>query len=259
MHIDADYPSQNKFVMIKEHTVHLMTSEIHAANIPERRECQPTPVIEDRALDLDEAERTIATSGGIPFPVPNPTFLPDRLIKSLTPVFLIRHPGRVFPSFLRASTLIGATVAGGNASLYLSFKWQRIMFDFYKAWYSCPRGAESARPGRENLPIVIDGDKLIDDPQGQIRKMCQLLGLDPAPVQFSWEKKEKFESPAHEVFLSTIGKSTGVIKNKDSKPLNLEEEAAQWAKEWDKKTAQELKIRTEEAMEDYNYLLKESI
>jgi hypothetical protein len=61
--------------MMKEHTVHLLPSEVHAANIEEKREKRPTPVLEDRFLDLEETQRVAPASGDSSFPVPNPTIL----------------------------------------------------------------------------------------------------------------------------------------------------------------------------------------
>ncbi|EEB95361.1 hypothetical protein MPER_05680, partial [Moniliophthora perniciosa FA553] len=212
---------------------------------------RPKPVVEDHFIDVDPNQNTTPEP---PFPIPNPTFLPDRLLKTLTPVFIIRHPARVIPSYLRVSEPFGGTVFDDDAPLFLVFKWQRMMFDFYKAWYSCTEGAKSAGPGGENLPIVIDGDKLVNDSEQQIHKLCRLLGLDPSPIQFSWEARDGFENLAYAAFLSTIGKSTG-----DSKPLVLEDQAKKWATQWDDATVQEMKRRAENAMEDYEYMLKHSI
>ncbi|EEB94395.1 hypothetical protein MPER_06796 [Moniliophthora perniciosa FA553] len=138
----------------------------------------------------------------------------------------------------------------------MTLKWQRLLLDFYKTWYSCPEGAESGGP---NLPIVIDADKLINDTHGQIDKLCRLLGLDRAPIQFTWEAQDRAGNPAQAAFLTTISNSTGVIKSKGSKPPVLRDEARKWAKEWDIETIQAMKNRVEDAMEDYEYMLKHSI
>uniref|UniRef100_A0A0W0G589 Uncharacterized protein n=2 Tax=Moniliophthora roreri TaxID=221103 RepID=A0A0W0G589_MONRR len=254
-----DIESEGKYVMLKEHTVHLITSRVHEANIEEKRPFRPTPVLQDHCLDLDEAQRVDAMRTTTALPIPNPTILPDRLLKTLTPVFIIRHPALVFPSYLRASKIFGATAFDDDAPFYMTLKWQRLLLDFYKTWYSCPEGAKSAGPGREHFPIVIDADKLINDSHGQIDKLCRLLGLDPAPIRFTWEAQDRSGNRAQAAFLTTISNSTGVIKSKGSKLPVLEDEAREWAKEWDVETVQAMKSRTEDAMEDYEYMLKHSI
>ncbi|ESK89781.1 hypothetical protein Moror_16818 [Moniliophthora roreri MCA 2997] len=207
---------------------------------------------------MDQSQRVNATPEP-PLPIPNPTFLPDRLLKTLTPVFIIRHPARAIPSYLRVSEPFSRTIFDDDVPLFLVFKWQCMVFDFYKAWYSCTNGAESAGPSRENLLIVIDGDKLVNDSLHQIDKLCRLLDLDPTPIRFSWDARDGFENLAYVAFLSTIGKSTGVIKSEDSKPLVLEDEVKKWAIQWDDETVWEMKRRAENAMEDYEYMLKHSI
>ncbi|KAF9265977.1 hypothetical protein L218DRAFT_971834 [Marasmius fiardii PR-910] len=221
------------------------------------------PPIVDRFLDLPEADRVNNEAITAPsFPIPNPTFLPDRLFATFTPILTIRHPCRMISSFKRAIQVVGTAFPDDDSSVDTQFKWQRMVYDYYKAWFATPKGIEAAGGASiaEQLPIVVDGDKLVNDPQGQMETVCRILNLDPSGIQYTWEAQEP-ESPGHAMFVGTLSRSNGIIKGKDGsdKIPVLEEEVKKWSEEWDEKTAKEMKILVEKTMDDYNYLLERSI
>ncbi|KAL0572880.1 hypothetical protein V5O48_009074 [Marasmius crinis-equi] len=247
----AEAEIEGKIAALKEHSCFMMDSEaIHHIDHIER-EIRERPVIVDNFLDLPEPERS-ATS--VPtLPIPNPTLIPDRLFVSLTPVIIIRHPAKTVPSYLRASSQFGATVFDADFPVESSFKWQRMVYDCYKAWFSSREG------GDESLPIVIDGDKLISDPRGQMENLCKRVGLDPAGIEYTWEVQAP-DTQMQAVFFRTLYESTSVIQGeKSAKSPVLEDEVKEWVKEWDEETARELKRRTELYLPDYEYLLQRSI
>ncbi|KAL0575951.1 hypothetical protein V5O48_006021 [Marasmius crinis-equi] len=241
----ADAEAQGKIATVKEHSYHMMDSETFGSHIDIQRESRPRPVIEDKCLDLPESERPHAATPSLP--VPNPTLLPDRLLVSFTPVFIIRHPARMLPSLLRTFGQVGATAFDTDFPVDSSFKWQRMVYDCYKAWF----GNDSA------LPIVIDGDKLINDPEGQMEKLCKGVGLDPAGLRYTWEV-EVPDTPVKALFKRTLCASTGVMKGQEIPPV-IDDEMKKWAGEWGDDTAQELKRHAEMIMPDYEYLLQRSI
>ncbi|KAK1234503.1 hypothetical protein PQX77_002304 [Marasmius sp. AFHP31] len=239
---------QGKISVLKEHSYHMMDSASFKPHIDIDRRTRARPVIVDKCLDLPESKRETASEPSLP--IPNPTLLPDRLFVTFAPVLLIRHPARMLPSLLRAFGQVGATPFDPDFPIDSSYKWQRQMYDCYKAWF---------KEKDTRLPVVIDGDKLINDPQGQMEKLCSIVGLDSAGVKYTWESQE-LDTPVKALFIRTLCASTGVIQGNDTaKPPVLEDEVKKWAEQWDEEMAEEMKRRAELVLPDYEYLLERSI
>ncbi|KAG7085975.1 hypothetical protein E1B28_003499 [Marasmius oreades] len=259
MMAEADM-NKGKWFLATEHPYILMSSaEVHShMNVP-GSEIFPIPVIEDRMLDvIAESPSSELT---IPGHVRNPTLLPDRIFFSLTPIFTIRHPARVIPSYARAVLNSFGTdtsdldIPIGGAGFCLD----RLVFDAFKAFDEA-RAAAEGRPPR--VPIVVDGDRFVRDPRGQMRRVCEALGIDAdeALLKYSWEANlDTEESKKREGFLSVLHRSTGVLDPRYDKPLDLQEEVRDWANKWDEKTARNLEEMVAGAMDDYEYLLQFSI
>ncbi|KAL0061691.1 hypothetical protein AAF712_011499 [Marasmius tenuissimus] len=246
---------EGKISVIKEHAYHTMFANTVNAHLEVPRKDLPIPKMVDRFLDVAEDKRpsSQAEAEALPsLPIPNPTFIPDRLFVALRPVLIIRHPAKAIPSFLRASADLGVTIFGENSEATTQFKWLRMVYDCYKALYDS-QGSNSV------FPVVIDGDKLINETEDQMSKLCNIIGVDASQIRYSWNAVEKFDNKLEENFTGTIGRSTGVIRQKDYRPPVLEEESVKWAGEWDEKTAEKMKYFAEKAMEDYQYLLDRSI
>ncbi|KAG7086333.1 hypothetical protein E1B28_002296 [Marasmius oreades] len=254
----AEIEAQGKILVVKDHPYHMMYPHVTLDDI--KPEDRPIAPIVDKLLDLPEAERESRAVTTPFFPIPNPTFLPDRLFATFTPILTIRHPCRMISSFKRALQAMGAPFPDEDSSMDTQFKWQRMVYDCYKAWFSTPEGIEAAGGASiaKHLPIVVDGDKLINNPQGQMETLCRILGLDPCGIQYSWKARKSME---HDAFGGTLGNSTGIIKGKDGsdKTPVLEEEMRKWTEEWGKETADGLMFLVNRTMEDYEYLLKRSI
>ncbi|KAG7098368.1 hypothetical protein E1B28_000326 [Marasmius oreades] len=259
----ADIEAQGKTVVIKEHSYHLMDPQTIFTNIAVEGEAKPRAPIVDNLLDLPEEERGKAvTATPPPFPIPNPTILPDRLFASFLPIIIIRHPCRTISSLKRALQPLGGPFPDADTVIDTSFKWQRIMYECYKAWFATPEGIEAAGGSAvaEQLPIVVDGDRLVNDAEKQMAKLCGILGLDPAGIQYTWEAQPA-QDMAQIMFIGTLSKSTGIIKGKDGsdKTPVLEEEVKRWTEEWDEKTAEAMKGLVEKTINDYEFLLKRCI
>ncbi|KAF9265974.1 hypothetical protein L218DRAFT_1019082 [Marasmius fiardii PR-910] len=223
-------------------------------------------VIGEIEAEVTELNRNTKTPS---FPIPNPTFLPDRLVATFIPILTIRHPCRMISSLKRAIQSMGADFPDEECAVDAHFKWQRMMFDFYKAWFSTTEGIEAAGEGTkavggastaEHLPIVIDGDKLINDPEAQMDKLCRILNLDSSKIHYTWEARES-ETPGAAIFVGTLNRSSGIIKGKDGsdKVPVLDEEVKNWTEEWGERTAEEMKFLVERTMDDYDHLLERSI
>ncbi|KAL0065910.1 hypothetical protein AAF712_007036 [Marasmius tenuissimus] len=224
-----------------------MFAKIVNAHLDVPREDLPIPKMVDHFLDVAEEKRSTsqAEAEALPsLPIPNPTFIPDRLFVTLRPVFIIRHPAKAIASFSRASTGFGATIFDEDSMMETQYKWLRMVYDCYKALYES-QGLNGV------VPVVIDGDKLVNDTENQMNKLCSILGIDPSKIRYTWDAVDKFDSKLAEKFIGTIGRSTGVIRQKDYRTPVLEEEAEKWAGEWDERTAEKMKYFAEKTMEDY--------
>ncbi|KAG7086329.1 hypothetical protein E1B28_002292 [Marasmius oreades] len=262
----AEIEAQGKTAVIKEHTFHMMdagTLYTNAGIDTIKRENTLKLPLTDKLLDLPESERE-TLPGSPSFPIPNPTILPDRLLATFMPVLIIRHPCHMVSSFRRVLTRVyGGSFPDEDSPIDTQYKWHRMIYNFYKAWFSTPEGiAAAGGPAvAEHLPIVIDGDKLVNDAQGQMETWCRILHIDASGVQYTWEAQPLPENHPKASFIGTISKSTGVLKSKDGndKVPVIEEEVQKWMEETDEKTAEGMKFWVEKTMEDYNYLLERSI
>ncbi|KAF9270665.1 hypothetical protein L218DRAFT_49741 [Marasmius fiardii PR-910] len=260
----AEMETQGMIPVIKEHSFHMMgppTLDLNPCIESKRETRSGVLTITDNLLDLPEAEREklIATPS---FPIPNPLIVPDRLFATFTPVLNIRHPCHIISSLRRATQAVVREFPDDDAAIETQLKWQRMVFDCYKAWFSTSGGIEVAGDlsVAKQLPIILDGDKLANDPQGQMDKLCRILKLDPAGIQYAWEA-QPIEDLRQAMYNTTIRNSTGVIKGKegsDRVPV-LEEEVNKWREEWDEKSAQAMQFWVEKTMADYEYLLERSI
>ncbi|KAF9067687.1 hypothetical protein BDP27DRAFT_1225558, partial [Rhodocollybia butyracea] len=206
----------------------------------------PRPALVDHRFDVVDSKEA-----EVKLPIPNPTLLPDRILAFSLPVIIIRHPVFTYPSYERAASVYATTVFDMEFSVMTSYKWSRIMYDFHRSYY------EKTDPeGMKDWPIIVDGDRLVEDTKGQMKKFCDIAGLDESEIQYSWEAAvlETDKKPLSS-FLRTIKESTGVIKGL----VNLELQVKKWAEEWDEKVAQRMKEAVESAMDDYDYLLARCI
>ncbi|KIK65191.1 hypothetical protein GYMLUDRAFT_160435, partial [Collybiopsis luxurians FD-317 M1] len=204
----------------------------------------PRPILIDHKLDMEGTDR-----GNCKLPVPNPTLLPDRVVTSISPVIIIRHPMFTYPSFARASSSCGGTVFDTEFPINSTYRFQRIIHDFYHAYFQ-----SSDLDGKQNWPIVIDGDKLMEDTQGQMSKFCAVTGINESLIQYSWDASPKSSDKFVNAYIGTVMQSTGV-----SSKTSLEEQFRTWIDEWDEKVAQRMREAVESSMEDYEYLLKFSL
>ena len=172
------------------------------------RGSRPVPVIVDRKLDIvtdaagDPIEDDLTVHS-------NPTLLPDRFFFSITPIITIRHPAYAIPSMYRAECGMGREGLALDLPVWINCKWERLIFDSFLSYNASKAKSEGPQTP---VPIVVDGIKLVKDPQGQMKKVCQLLGLDEGKIQYTWDNsKLRDGTKAAETFLKTFNGSNGVI------------------------------------------------
>ncbi|KAL0569958.1 hypothetical protein V5O48_012007 [Marasmius crinis-equi] len=265
----ADAESKDKRFLTMDHPFYLMSSAFvnaHLGSAADGLEDKPAPLITDRQLDIPVGLRSVP-SNLPPRSESNPTLLPDRFFFSFTPILTIRHPAHAIPSNLRAARSVSSEFPEFATAIGTSFRFPRLVFDSFKF-----RGGGPS-------PIVMDGGRLVQDPQGQMKKLCKVLGLDESGIRYMWDETIETlgsrESKTAKAFLGTFHGSKGVIADKVSEmehslrilkltyriqkynqPVDIQEETKKWAEEWGEDVARTLQEKVAAAMEDYEYLLE---
>jgi hypothetical protein len=191
----------------------------------------------------------------------NPTVLPDSFLRTLSPVIVIRHPARMIPSYYRAmKNSIGIDLYDGDFPTIASFLWSRLVFDWY-AQHVCgspslPGPKKKSERTGPSWPIVIDGDDLIND-ENVAKDFCKQMQIDPQYLQTSWdmipEEQRANQGIMLTAFLSTIQKSTGIVKSQE---VDMDKEKEKLLAEFGEEVGGTLAEFVEMAMPDY-LLLRE--
>jgi hypothetical protein len=272
---------QGKLPMLKEHCCFVTGAAQMLKMLKRHREVPPKPVMVDHHLDLPPEQRQAVTVAnlldGDPV-VPNPTFLPDRLMKTFSPIILIRHPAKQLESWYKASRIFGVAVNDADFELVSTYKFSRSVFEYYVALHGGPPAAiqkeKDAAKMNSRWPIVIDGDDLINDTERIANIICELTGLEPSGVIYKWEQVDPPKNSTEEAFIGTLHKSEGIKKNLVSLSLSrihksstrlirrsqcikkpdLVQSSARWREEWGHEVADILVEYAEDALIDYEYL-----
>ncbi|KAK1223700.1 hypothetical protein PQX77_013421 [Marasmius sp. AFHP31] len=262
-----DAESKGKRFLTMDHPFQLLSSAFVNSHIDvPGRTTWPTPVVVDYKLDVPMNSSTLGAAEDRELDLKlcsNPTLIPDRFFFSFRPVITIRHPAHAIPSAHRAylKSDMGVDISHPDFPVVTSYKWARLAFDSFKSY----GGMEKDRGEAADVtivPIVVDGEKLVKNPKGQMKKVCDMLGLDEGEIRYNWDKPEigKARTKVGDAFLKTLNESNGVVLDpKYNKPLDIETEEEKWVEEWDEETARILRKMVQEAMEDYRYLLQYSV
>ncbi|THU89869.1 hypothetical protein K435DRAFT_677032 [Dendrothele bispora CBS 962.96] len=205
----ATAEAQDKVPMVKEHVYHMMDAISLCAHLSLSCEGKSRPLMVDRQLDLPESHRVHdrdVSRESSPLPVPNPTLIPDRFLKTLSPVFIIRHPAKAFPSYLRVCSAYGGSVLDAAFPINASYKWQRLLYD---------SGLTNGNGHAHRVwPIVLNGDDLIVNAEDVMQKLCRQAGLDPSQICYTWDaEKSSSQDAISQALWSQVQSSTGIIKD----------------------------------------------
>jgi len=110
----------------------------------------------------------------------NPTYLPDDALLAMQPVFQIRLPVLMFPSFLRTvqKTLTDSSIRDPMFTAFLTLRSSRALFK----WYA---DHPAALP-----PKVIDADDIMNDKEA-VRQLCLEIDFDPDSVRYEWDARQE--------------------------------------------------------------------
>jgi hypothetical protein len=183
----------------------------------------------------------------------NKTLLSDEFLQGWKPIFLIRHPAMVFPSFYRATLDIEAQEVTKQKEnllqLTATMHWSRTLYD----WYAAQNNHD---PGTQ-WPIVLEADDIMGEPAMLVR-FCEIVGLDPSRLRFTWspanERERENLTSTTQRMKSTLLASSGVMTGKSAGNLDIEVEARKWRQEFGKIQGAKMEEYVRAAMPDYEYL-----
>ncbi|KAL8890256.1 MAG: hypothetical protein Q9192_005896 [Flavoplaca navasiana] len=244
----------------QEHVTFMLDPRVMAAKFPptESRPLKPCPKVVDRTASGNQNSHGSVQYNGEGSKT-NPTVLPDSFVRTLSPIFQIRHPAISIPSFYRAVTSITPEKDLESQEFHTncSLAWPRITFDWF-CEHVYPQRRETLR-GHTSWPLVVDGDDLLNENERVITAICSLAQLDPTGIVKTWnpisEEIQQHQPDHIRRFLSTLQASNGIIKSGlKGEDIVIEEEAQKWVKEFGHEIANKLKEAVEASMEDYLYL-----
>lgn len=194
----------------------------------------------------------------------NPTILPDEFLKTWLPTFLVRHPALVFPSRYRALVDVRHTLSIMTEEeelvqleLAMTYHWTRTLFDWYTQQLSQTDQAASDS-NDVAWPLVLDADDIISNPQVVVR-FCEILGLDPAKLQFEWapataEDLAYLPSDLTRRAISTLSASASILRDKTAANLDIDVEARKWQEEFGNGMGEKMERWVRAAMPDYEFM-----
>lgn len=195
----------------------------------------------------------------------NKTVLPDEFLLSFMPTFLVRHPALAFPSFIRPYTSIIGMFTEGEEALdlvvevepFMTFQWIRTMFQFFTENASSNSSNGSTKAAHDHHPLVLDADDVLDSPE-IVLDYAKLIGLDPEKLTLSWSPATeqliaRISQDRWSGFVSTIVRSSGILKGKSAQILDLEVETKKWTVEFGETFGEKLVGWVKAAMNDYEF------
>lgn len=180
-------------------------------------------------------------------PTSNITVVPDELLLSVRPIFLIRHPAFAIPSMAKILTKVSAASLSGSSML-----WPRLLLD----WYDANVSDESKKP------IIVDATRFMTSLVVR-QKLCTMTGLDPEQIQTKWalptDKEREEMLPIDVRMMGTLTNSEGVVAEKAREKIDVDEEAARWHKDFSADVAQRVEAMVRHELANYNYMLSRSL
>ncbi|RMZ13215.1 hypothetical protein D0860_02661 [Hortaea werneckii] len=239
-------PSWDKSIFCSEHLNALMKHDWMLSHLrsPARNPSTPNPP--GTASSTNETTLT------------NPTYIPETLLATLTPILLIRHPALSIPSSWRTESKIkNLSIEDEDFYLLTTYRWSRDLLT-----YLHHQSTASSTPSTSwRKPIIIDAYDVVHRTGAVTGKLCGELGLDPAGVQECWRKLPREEWPGHSVVVAYTRDllGSGGVERGVGKPLeenfDIEVETEKWKGEFGEEVGRKLRERVEAEMADYEYLL----
>ncbi|KAI0110483.1 P-loop containing nucleoside triphosphate hydrolase protein [Nemania sp. FL0031] len=200
-------------------------------------------------------------------PTSNPTVIPLEILKKFHWTFLIRHPRRGIPSYVRCCSPPLSETTGWDhfkpsESGYVEL---RRLFDYLReqglVGPSVAGRANNAKRGNDEVSItVLDADDLLNKPEEAIRAFCDQTGIPFSPDMLQWDDEENQKRVA-DAFAKWNGWHNDAINSKGltartcpKKPVTEESENEEWRQKYGDEGQKIIRACVKENTPHYEYL-----
>ncbi|KAI0453262.1 hypothetical protein F5B21DRAFT_515512 [Xylaria acuta] len=197
----------------------------------------------------------------------NPTVIPLEILKKFHWTFLIRHPRRGIPSYVRCCSPPLSETTGWDHFLpsesgYLEL---RRLFDYLREQglvgpSVAGRGSGTEKAKDEVSITVLDADDLLDHPEAAIRAFCEQTSISFSPDMLEWDDEENQKHVA-DAFAKWNGWHDDAINSKGltarthpKKPVTEESENEEWRRKYGEEGQKIIRACVEENTPHYEYL-----
>lgn len=124
----------------------------------------------------------------------NPTYIPDTILETLTPIMLFRHPILMVHSRYCATSppeIAGLQPLDEDFEAFGTQQWCRVLYDYFVSI--------------DKKPAVVEAQDFVWKTQPTMEKLCQVVGIDPAGVKETWDPVPKGYWPDHKIAKAMTG------------------------------------------------------
>ncbi|KAI1752285.1 hypothetical protein F4782DRAFT_148612 [Xylaria castorea] len=211
--------------------------------------------------DIDTPKRQGSNGTG------NPTVIPLETLKKFHWTFLIRHPRRGIPSYVRCCSPPLSETTGWDhfmpsESGYVEL---RRLFDYLReqglVGPSVAGRASGTKKAKDEVSItVLDADELLDKPEEAIKAFCEQTDIPFSPDMLEWDDEENQKRVA-DAFAKWNGWHNDAINSKGltarthpKKPVTEESENEEWRQKYGEEAQKIIRACVEENIPHYEYL-----
>ncbi|KAI0194160.1 hypothetical protein F4808DRAFT_352602 [Astrocystis sublimbata] len=197
----------------------------------------------------------------------NPTVIPLEVMKKFHWTFLIRHPRRGIPSYVRCCSPPLSETTGWDQFMpsesgYVEL---RRLFDYLRAQglvgpSVAGRGSAAKKAEGEVCITVLDADDLLDHPEDAIRAFCEQVDIPFSTDMLAWDDEENQKRVA-DAFAKWNGWHNDAINSKGltarahpKKPVTEESENEEWRQQYGEEGQKTIRACVEENIPHYEYL-----
>lgn len=130
----------------------------------------------------------------------NPTCIPDQILESFTPIFVIRRPILMVDSLYRCQLpVMGQLPTDEDFDVMGTFRFTRILFDYFKS--------------KGSTPALVEAVDFIYNNKPTMDKLCSKIGIDPEGIKDTWDPIPEEYFPYHHVAVAFTGdmmRSSGI-------------------------------------------------
>ncbi|KAI1191308.1 P-loop containing nucleoside triphosphate hydrolase protein [Nemania serpens] len=273
--LDRDGSTEGKRVFIKDMAYYLAPPNGGVPSIAPSLRSQSKNGLENGDSHVNGVNSLSHTNGAStseqqgPGPLDNPTVIPLELLRKYHWTFLIRHPRRGIPSYVRCCTPPLSETTGWDhfkpsESGYVEL---RRLFDYLREQRIigpsvAGRGpAPGTKTGEGEIPItVLDADDLLDKPEEAIRAFCEHTNIPFSPTMLQWDNEED-QKRVTEAFAKWNGWHNDAINSKGltarthpKKPVTEESENEEWRQKYGEEGQKLIRACVDENIPHYEYL-----